>query len=65
MIIHVISTILAYILLIPCCWVFSNWIFVHCANMGGGEINYPEHLSMSFAAAIPLTIACLRVIFKQ
>ena len=58
-------TILAYLLLIPCCYTFSTWIYNKCILIGGFRVNEPIAMDIQFSLAIPLTILCLRIIFTQ
>lgn len=57
--------ILAYILLVPCSYIFFSWFFVHCAVIGGHKIDLPEGTKYAFPFAIPITIWCLHTILTQ
>lgn len=56
-------TLLAYVMLIPCSWFFSIWIYNRCRAVGGCPTPESPAADRMAAVLFPLSLMCLRYIF--
>ena len=57
------TTVLSYIGLAYCAWVFTVFTWNRCIAIGGAECDEPNTMGVYMAIALPVFVWCMKTLF--